>query len=63
MYVLPMEKHELELVKSTCTMSCKVLLHDCTRHTHTLPLLNDLEDNREADLRGLGSFIEALTRT
>jgi hypothetical protein len=32
LYVLPMEKHELELVTSTCTMSCNVLLHDCTRY-------------------------------
>jgi hypothetical protein len=38
-----------------------VLLHDCTRHTRTLPLLIDLEASREADLRGLGSFIEAVT--
>jgi hypothetical protein len=37
-----MEKHELELVTSTFTMSCNVLLHDCTRHTRTLPLLTDL---------------------
>jgi hypothetical protein len=34
-YVRPMEKHELELVMSTCTMSCNVLLRDCTRHTNT----------------------------
>jgi hypothetical protein len=27
-----MEKHELELVTSTCTMSCNVLLHVFTRH-------------------------------
>jgi hypothetical protein len=32
LYVRPMEKHELELVTSTCTMSCNVLLQDCTRH-------------------------------
>jgi hypothetical protein len=32
-YVRPMEKQELELVTSTCTMSYNVLLHDCTRHT------------------------------
>jgi hypothetical protein len=32
LYVRPMEKHELELVTSTCTMPCNVLLHDCTRH-------------------------------
>jgi hypothetical protein len=38
-----MEKHELELVLSTCTLSCNVLLHDCTRHTRTLPLLTYLE--------------------
>jgi hypothetical protein len=41
-YVHPMEKHELELVTSTCTMSCNVLFQDCTRHTPTLPLLTDL---------------------
>jgi hypothetical protein len=34
MYVLPMEKHELELVTSTCTMSCNVLLHDYTRRAY-----------------------------
>jgi hypothetical protein len=39
MYVLPTEKHEFELVTSTCTMYCNVLLHDYTRHTRTLPLL------------------------
>ena len=38
-----MEKHELELVTSICTMSCNVLLHDYTRHTRTLPLLTDIE--------------------
>jgi hypothetical protein len=27
-----MEKHELDLVTSTYTMSCNVLLQDCTRH-------------------------------
>jgi hypothetical protein len=32
-----MEKHELDLVTSTFTM------HECTRHTRTLPLLTDLE--------------------
>jgi hypothetical protein len=32
LYVRPMEKHELELVTNTCTMSCNVLLQDCTRH-------------------------------
>jgi glycine cleavage system protein P-like pyridoxal-binding family len=31
-YVRPMEKHELELVTSTCTMSSNVMLQDCTRH-------------------------------
>jgi hypothetical protein len=43
MYALQTEKHELELVTSTYTMSCNVVLHDCTRHTRTLPLLTDLE--------------------
>jgi hypothetical protein len=32
LYVRPIEKHELELVTSTCTMSCNVLLHDYTRY-------------------------------
>jgi hypothetical protein len=44
-------------------MSYNVQLHDCTRHTRTLPLLAYLEDSREADLRGLGSFIEAVNGT
>jgi hypothetical protein len=34
LYVRLMKKHELELVTSTCTMSCNVLLHDCTRHKY-----------------------------
>jgi hypothetical protein len=33
-YVLPMGKHELELVSSTCTMACNVMLHDYTRHIY-----------------------------
>jgi hypothetical protein len=33
-YVRPMENHELELVTSTCTMSCNALLQDCTRHIY-----------------------------
>jgi hypothetical protein len=37
-----MEKHELEQVTSTYTMSCNVLLQDYTRHTRTLPLLTYL---------------------
>jgi hypothetical protein len=32
LYVRPLEKHELELVTSTCKMYCNVLLKDCTRH-------------------------------
>jgi hypothetical protein len=28
-----MEKHGLDLVTSTCAMSCNVMLHNCTRHT------------------------------
>jgi hypothetical protein len=42
LYVLPIESHKLELVTSTCTMSCNVLLQDCTRHTRTLPPLTYL---------------------
>jgi hypothetical protein len=48
LYVRPLEHHELELVTSTCTMSCNVLLQGCTRHIrmpydhplhpHSLPL-------------------------
>jgi hypothetical protein len=58
-----MEKHELELVTSTYTMSCNVLLQDCTRHTRTLQILTDQGGRREADLRGLSSFTKAVTRT
>jgi hypothetical protein len=42
LYVRPMEKQEMELVTSTYTMFCNVLLRDCTRHIRTLPLLTDL---------------------
>jgi hypothetical protein len=63
MCFLPMEKRELELVTTKCTMSCNALLHDCTRHTRTLPLLTNLEDNREAYLRGLSSFTETVIGT
>jgi hypothetical protein len=57
-----MEKYELELVTSTCTVSCNVLLQDYTRHTRTLTLLTHLE-NREGDLRGLSSLTKAVTMT
>jgi hypothetical protein len=60
MHALPMEKHELEFSNEYV---CNVLLDECTRHTRTLPLLADFEDNREADLRGLSSFTEAITGT
>jgi hypothetical protein len=60
MYVLPMEKHELNLVTSTCIMLCNAVLQDCTRHTRTLPLLTYLEATREADLRGQGSLTEVV---
>jgi hypothetical protein len=63
MYVLSMEKHELDLVTSICTMSCDVMLQESTRHTRTLPLLTYLEESRETDLRGLGSGIEAVNGT
>jgi hypothetical protein len=63
MYVLPREKHELDLITSTRRMSCNVLLQDGTRHTRTLPLLTELEANCEVDLRGLGSFTEHVTGT
>jgi hypothetical protein len=39
-----------------------VILKECTYHNRT-PLLTDLEADREADLRGLGLFIEAHTGT
>jgi hypothetical protein len=58
-----MEKRELELVTSTCTMSYNVLLPDCTHHTRTLPLLTDLRGYRETNLRGLSPFTEPATRT
>jgi hypothetical protein len=58
-----MKKHELELVTSTCKISCNVLLLECIRHTRTLPLLTNLLGRRDADLRGLSSFTESVTRT
>jgi hypothetical protein len=58
-----MEKHELELVTSTCTMSGNVLLQNCTRHTRTLPLLTDLRGRREADLRGQSAITKGATGT
>jgi hypothetical protein len=63
MYVLPMEKHELELVASICTMFSDVLLQENTRHTRTLPLLGDLEASCETDLRDLGPLTKAITLT
>jgi hypothetical protein len=63
MYVLPVEEHELEFVTSTCTKFCNVLSRHNARHARALPLLTNPEDNSEADLRGQGSFIEAITRT
>jgi hypothetical protein len=61
--VRPMEKHELAFVTSTCTMSCKVLLQDCTRHTRTLPLLTDLEAAARQTSVVLSSLTEAITGT
>jgi hypothetical protein len=59
-----MEKHELDLVTNTCTISCNyVLLQDFTRHTRTLPFLTNLEGSREADLRGLSPFTDIVTGT
>jgi hypothetical protein len=58
-----MEKQELKLVTSTCTISCNVLLQDCTRHTRNLPFLTNLRGRREADLRGLSSFTKAVFGT
>jgi hypothetical protein len=63
LYDRPMEKHELESVTSTNTMSCNVLLQDCTRHTRTLPLLTDLEAAVRQTSVVLGSFTEAVTGT
>jgi hypothetical protein len=54
---------KLDLATSTCTLSCNVLLHNCTRHTRTLPILRDLEVNRETSLRDQGSFNESVTWT
>jgi hypothetical protein len=34
MYVLLMEKQELELVRSMCTMSCNVQLQEYARHMY-----------------------------
>jgi hypothetical protein len=51
-----MEKHDFDLITSTCTMSyCRIVL--------VPPLLTNLEASREGYLRGLGSFIEANTGT
>jgi hypothetical protein len=63
LYVLPMEKHELAFVTSTCTMSCHVLLQDCTRHTRTLSLLTDLEAAARQTSVVLSSLNEAVTGT
>jgi hypothetical protein len=40
------EKHELAFVTSTCTMSCNVLLQDCTRH---IPLVVLVAHSDEVD--------------
>jgi hypothetical protein len=34
LYVFPIEKRELKLVTSTCTLSCNEVLHVYTRHTY-----------------------------
>jgi hypothetical protein len=48
-----MEKHELELVTSTCTMSCNVLLHDCTRHNKlVVPEVRRVVTNRNINRGG-----------
>jgi hypothetical protein len=39
LYVRPLEKQELDLVTSTCTMSCNVLLQDFTRHNTIVTVL------------------------
>jgi hypothetical protein len=44
-------------------MFSNVLLQDCARHTRNLPLVTDLEANREADLCGLGFFTKAFIGT
>jgi hypothetical protein len=59
LYVRPVEKHELESVTSTFTMSCNVLLQDCTRHTRTLPHLTNVEAAARQTSLVLGSFTEA----
>jgi hypothetical protein len=48
---------------STCTMPRNVLLHECTRHIRTLPLLAYLKNSRGAVLHGLISFTEEATGT
>jgi hypothetical protein len=52
--------HKVLLVSELDVGEC---LYDCTRHTRTLPLLTNLEDIREADLRGLGFFTKAVAVT
>jgi hypothetical protein len=50
LYVRPMEKHELELVTSTCTISCNVLLQDCTRHNSDVGFLFVSDDGNATEL-------------
>jgi hypothetical protein len=50
MYVLPMKKHEFELVTSTHTMSFHVLLHECTRHICMRKSKPINDDNRRNDV-------------
>jgi hypothetical protein len=47
MYVLLMEKHELDFSNECMYNVLQCMLLDCTRHTRTLPLLTYREDARE----------------
>jgi hypothetical protein len=55
MYVLPMEKRELDLVTSISTLSSNVLLHDYTCHeipTAAIPTVEAYVDGSNVDTFG-----------
>jgi hypothetical protein len=43
-------------------MSCNVLLHECTRHTRTLPLLTDLHASVRQTSAVMGALRKPLLR-
>jgi hypothetical protein len=48
-----MEKRELDLVTSICTMSCNVLLQDFTRHTRRLEDWLEIQPQRFVIILGI----------